>query len=305
MRLVLDARTASFGALIDYAGVFPPASLATEDAVREYRSHRESPDAWAIGRFLVRASQLESLGAVVTSSFRRGDHPWSVGVVFDLGVGASATLAQAFHYEMSPAMEVTSAEVRYPERHDEVRAILEAVATIDRDVATFIEVDTHRPLREQIETIDRELRESGQTGGAKLRCGGVTADHFPSVDTVVDFLWEASLAGLPFKATAGLHQPVRHRDEELDVMRHGFLNLLAGSAACDEGEDRTTVQAIVAEEDPEAFEVNATALRWRDVMLPGSAVRRSRHDGFTAYGSCDLDEPLSALRALGFLGDGT
>ena len=305
MRLVLDARSASFGALIDYAGVFPPASLAVEDAVREYRARTEGPDAWAIGRFLVRASQLESLGAVATSTFRRGDRPWRVGVVFDLGVGASATVAQAFHHEMSPAMEVTAAEVRYPEDEAGVRSVLETVATIDRDVATFIEVDTDRPLRTQIETIDRELRRSGQTGGAKLRCGGLAADAFPSVDVVTEFLWEASLTDMPFKATAGLHQPIRHHDPELGVMRHGFVNLLAASAACDEGENRETVRAIVEEDDPSAFELNATALRWRDVTLPGSAVRRSREDGFIAFGSCDLDEPLSALSALGFLGEGT
>lgn len=304
MRLVLDARTAAFGAIIDYAGVFPPASLAIEDAVRAYRTHTESDDGWAIGRFLVRASQLEALAQVATGGFRRGDRPWKVGVVFDMGVGASATVAQAFHNEMSPAMEITAAEVRYPEQADGIAAILESVGTIDRDAATFIEVDTERPMRDQIEAIDRHLREFGRTGGAKLRCGGLTADAFPDVDTVTQFLWEASLTGLPFKATAGLHQPIRHRDDELGVMRHGFLNLLVASVACDAGEDMGTVRDIVGDDDRSSFAVSATAVRWRDLMLPGSAVRRSRHDGFIAYGSCDIDEPLDALKDLGFLGEG-
>lgn len=304
MRLVLDARTASFGSLFDYAGTFPPASLSTADAVDEYRRLRAGDHQWTVGRFLCRASHLEELAAFATSGMRRGESPWTVGVIFDLSLGASASLAHDFQREMAPVMSVGAAEVRLSQG-TEALGIVETVSTIDADTACFIEIDATEPIAPQVDGIGAALRSVGAKGGAKLRCGGTTADAFPGVDTVAEFLWEATLADVPFKATAGLHQPFRHHDDAIDVTRHGFVNLLVASVAANEGEDRDTVTAIVAENDPSAFTFGAAAVGWRDLAFPGSAIRRSRSNGFLAFGTCDIDEPLEALVQHGILGEGT
>jgi hypothetical protein len=306
MRLVLDARTAAFGGLIDYAGVFPPASLSMQQAVDEYLDVRTARIRWITGRFLCRASQLESLAAVATSQLRSGDEPWKIGVIFDMGAGAAATLCNDFQAEMSPAMSITVVEAKTT-RSDPpaIAQLAETIGSFDHEASLFIEVVRDGSLAEQIDAIAENLRSRGRTGGAKLRCGGLATDDFPSVDTVTEFLWEAALNQLPFKATAGLHQPIRHHDDGLGVWRHGFMNILMASVACDEGEDMDTVAAIVAETDPSAFSMSATAARWRDLSVPGSALRRSRKTGFVAYGSCDLAEPITALRDLNFLGDGS
>ena len=39
--------------LIDYAGLFPPAALSMQDAVRNYARYREGEYAWALGPFIV------------------------------------------------------------------------------------------------------------------------------------------------------------------------------------------------------------------------------------------------------------
>ena len=39
--------------LIDYAGLFPPAALSMEEAVRNYARYREGEHAWMLGRFVV------------------------------------------------------------------------------------------------------------------------------------------------------------------------------------------------------------------------------------------------------------
>src|SRR5436305_7602207 len=47
--------------VIDYAGLFPPASLPLEVAVRNYDSYRRGPDAWMLGRFVCPAARLAEL----------------------------------------------------------------------------------------------------------------------------------------------------------------------------------------------------------------------------------------------------
>ncbi|MGI9585933.1 MAG: hypothetical protein ACR2N7_10125 [Acidimicrobiia bacterium] len=306
MRLVLDARTAAFAALIDYAGLFPPASLSMEDAVREYADATASPRSWAFGRFLCPASRLEELAGVATSSFHRGDGGWSIGVVFDVDPGPSAAVAHDFNVEMSPAIEVSAAEARITDPTPKgIGELIDTIGSIGTDVVAFLEVDRRSSITRQVAATVTELASRSRAGGAKIRCGGTTADLFPNVEEVTEFIVAASTNRLAFKATAGLHQPVRHFDQELAVWRHGFVNILVADAAADDGQSHSVVEAIVRETDPAAFSIGASMARWKDVSIPGSALRRTRTNGFVAYGSCDLAEPTDALVDLGFFGEGT
>jgi hypothetical protein len=75
--------------------------------------------------------------------------------------------------------------------------------------------------------------------------------------------------GIPFKATAGLHHPVRRDDE------HGFLNLLSAAVFGDE-------EAALAETEPAAEELAGVRQRL-----------------FVSIGSCSFREPIDDLTALG------
>ena len=93
---------------------------------------------------------------------------------------------------------------------------------------------------------------------------------------------------MPFKATAGLHQPLRHDDE------HGFLNLLAAAVFGDE-------EDALEEEDPDAFAVSGDAFRWRDREASADEIARVRRELFVSFGSCSAQEPIDGLVALGLL----
>ena len=93
---------------------------------------------------------------------------------------------------------------------------------------------------------------------------------------------------IPFKATAGLHHPLRHGDE------HGFVNLLAAAVFGDEEE-------ALAEEDASAFEVTPEAFRWRERSADAAEVARIRRDLFVSFGSCEAREPIDGLTELGYL----
>ena len=45
--------------IVDYAGLFPPAQLPLEKAVREYAAHLGEEKAWMLGRFIIPAQRLE------------------------------------------------------------------------------------------------------------------------------------------------------------------------------------------------------------------------------------------------------
>jgi hypothetical protein len=126
-------------------------------------------------------------------------------------------------------------------------------------------------------------------GDAKIRCGGET---FPTVEEVADFVLACRRAGKAFKATAGLHHPLRTPSQ------HGFLNLLA--AAVFEEDERETV-ALLAEEDPAAFALDDEAFVARGHRAGAGHITSARLELFIAYGSCSFSEPVEDLQALGML----
>ena len=306
MRLILDARTASFAALIDYAGLFPPASLDMADAVAAYREARKSRARWVAGRFLCQASRLEELAGVMMATFTTGEAPWEVGVIFDMDPGRAASLAQTFHAEMQPAAVVASAEAKPAEPTTaSLDMLVRTLVSIQPEVVPFIEVVQPCAFEDQIGTVAEALGQLGRVGGVTLRCGGSDASMFPEPSTVGSFILSATNAKLPFKTTAGLHRPTRYFDADLDTWRHGFVNILVAAAAAEAGHPIEKLTDIIAEADTDAFKISTAFVTWRDLSIPGPAMRRVRTQGFVGFGSCDFFEPIAALESRSFLGDGT
>lgn len=115
---------------------------------------------------------------------------------------------------------------------------------------------------------------------AKVRCGGV---EVPSKEDLGRFLRACRDAGVPFKATAGLHHPLAAEG------RHGFLNVLAACAF----EDDAALAGDV--------ELDADGLRWRDCKAGPDELERVRREQLVAVGSCSFFEPVAELEELGIL----
>ena len=260
---------------VDDAGLFPPARKPMERAVADHRAAREGEHAWMLGRFLCPASRLDELAAA-------GPDPgWRLGVVVDVPDWRAAFAAAAAY--AGPGT-VDALELKLPP--DPVGAVLDA-APAGVDVFVEVPVQDARAATAALEDLAADGR-----GGAKVRCGGVTPDAFPDDEAVARFLLQCRRLGLRFKATAGLHHPFRTRDDELEVLQHGFLNLLAAAAP-----DADIVK-VVAERDPAAFELAGDAIGWRGVF--GGAADARAH--FTGQGSCSFSEPVDDLVAHGILG---
>lgn len=311
----LDARRDLLGGFIDYAGLFPPASLDLPAAVAEYRAARAGHAAWMLGTFVITASRLQDLAGELVASMRPDEEPWRISVILDGNAATAAADAAAFDAHMSPAATVAGAEVRLPDAvghastpeasAEAARASATAAGSISSSISPYLEV----PLGAGVPGITvavaglSALRDAmARPLGAKIRCGGEHRSMFPEPELVARFMVECRDAALPFKATAGLHHPVRHHFAELDVKRHGFLNLAVAATLAEAGADEATITAVIAEEDPAALKVGAAGVGWSESRAGAATIKATRAGLFRSYGSCSFDEPVDDLEQLGLLG---
>jgi hypothetical protein len=144
-------------------------------------------------------------------------------------------------------------------------------------------------------------------GFAKVRTGGSTPEAIPPAEDLADFLCHAAERRLPFKATAGLHHPVRSdqpltyaADAPRGVM-HGFVNVFLAAAFAWHGADRATVLQILSEANPGAFQFREDEALWRDRKVATEQIAGSRGEFAHSFGSCSFEEPIADLRKLGWL----
>jgi hypothetical protein len=167
----------------------------------------------------------------------------------------------------------------------------------------YIEIPINRDPYPLLTTI------AGLGGRAKVRTGGVTEDAFPSTGDLLRFIRGCVRAGIPFKATAGLHHPLRaeyrltYAPGSPSATMFGFLNLFLTSAFIRAGMEDDHAARLLEERSPEAFQVTRDGIGWRGHMLDGEALRASRKEGMISFGSCSFTEPLSELEAMHLLPD--
>ncbi|MGH9800532.1 MAG: hypothetical protein ACRD82_09225, partial [Blastocatellia bacterium] len=139
---------------------------------------------------------------------------------------------------------------------------------------------------------------------AKVRTGGVTADGFPSSSDLARFINTCADEDVPFKATAGLHHPLRsvnrltYKPDSESALMHGFLNVFLAAAFAQNGMDAARLAEMLEETSPGAFRFEEDCVYWRDEMLVVAHIRNARHLFSIAFGSCSFTEPIEDLQRL-------
>ena len=302
-----SAQRALLERLIDDASLFPPAQLAMRHALRAHARHRESAYAFVAGNFVVPASRLDEL-----AQLRDPSQPLKLSVILDAALTAKGDTVRADLERIGRSafdgVGVSSLEwkARADLGNDELRRAIDTIARSSAgDMAVWYEPNYSAgwktPPEQTMAAIvaARESAPATLSVGAKLRCGGLVPGATPSVDDLAAFLVAAQAHDIPWKATAGLHHPVRgeHGGETM----HGFLNVFIAAVALHAGVlDPLRVAAVLAEEDARAFVVDPAHVGWRDVRVETDAVAAARA-WCVSFGSCSFDEPVNGLRDLGIL----
>jgi hypothetical protein len=282
--------------LIDFAGLFPPAGLDLGTAAAEYASYRAGRDSWALGRFIIPAARLAELNAALQSAtFPHHESPWRLSAIAGTDLATDLLAIEQFNAARGRAV-VDTIELKVAN----TGAISQALASIAGRVDAYMEV----PITEDPADLIEAVRQGG--GRAKVRTGGVTADAFPSPTQLLRFLRRCRDAGVAFKATAGLHHPLRgayrltYEPDSGCAVMFGFLNVFLAAAFLEHGMGDDEALALLEESSPNSLRFEDDAAWWRSHRLGVAELRLARRFA-NAFGSCSFREPLDDLRAMRLL----
>ena len=265
--------------LCDDAALFPPGNAPLAEAVPSHQSYLEAGYSALVGPFVFPAPRLDELSAHVCA-----DQPVTLSLT--VPAGPDATAAAVAKALAIPGVDVAAVEVGTPAdvAADHAFGELARLHTAYPDIDIFVEV----PRDSRRDDYIAALEKSGYS--AKFRTGGVQAEAYPDENELADAIISVVRAGIPFKATAGLHHAVRNTDPETGFEQHGFLNIMSAVGAAATGADRSDVVAALAQRDGDALARSVSELDDEDVR------RR-----FLSFGTCSISDPLTELEDLGLI----
>lgn len=279
---------------IDYAGLFPPATLGMAEAVRNYASYAASDDRWALGRFVVPAQRLDEFAEAWSELPEfSAEISWRLAVSLGADIEDDGARVAAFNERHTGHLLVDAVEARASEPND-VRRLAESVPS---RIQRFAEMPNGIDL-------DAALRVARQTGtAAKIRTGGVIPGAIPAPADVIAFFEACKRAGVRLKATAGLHHPTRgtyrltyEPDSPTGVM-FGYLNVfLAAAVICAGGPASEATLVLTADRD--SLRIDKDGFEWAGVRIPTAAIAAAREAFITGFGSCSFREPIDELASL-------
>lgn len=278
---------------IDYAGLFPPANLNLDSAIAEYNSLVEGPHEWIVDRFVCPVADLD---AVV------GNLPDESTVTVIGRPGEAVNDTQALELAQGKMVAISAYEIKVPQGEGLASAVA-GVKKLAKEVGLGLEVFLEVGWGEGMVDAMHDAASIYEEAGFKARTGGTTADAFPSTEQLAQFISECAALETPFKFTAGLHDPIRHYDEDLGVYRHGFLNvLIAAALAVTQDLTRREIQEILESDQPNHFHFGVDDIRVGEQWLEAEAVQSFR-GVFGGFGSCSILEPIDGLARLGLLNE--
>jgi hypothetical protein len=300
-----DATTALLRDLIDYAGLFPPAALPMAQAVANYEEDLRSEWNWILGRFVVPVARLDefdaAFAALPPSGPDTGGVNWRLSVLLGADVAADVARVREFNQRVASASSGRRAVVESVE----VKAASAAEITrfseiIPAKLAAYFEIPLVG-LGECIAAIATCRRR------VKIRTGGETPGKFPTPENVIEFIRQCAVAPVPFKATAGLHHPLRsvhrftYQSDSPSGMMHGFINVFLAAAFLQAGMEPALAVQLLEELSPEAFHFDSDGVSWQNYRISRQEIGAAREGFAISFGSCSFTEPIDDLRSLHLL----
>lgn len=252
-------------ALVDYAGLFPPASLPLEQTIDDFNDYRQGSYSWVLGRFVVPASQLAF-------------------VPIDVPVSA---LAEG----PSSLPEADTIEVKASSADD-----VKMIAGAARGRTIYIETTDLAMLP----VIARHgLRAKFRTGGVVPEAVPPTAAVAALISNCVALKLPFKFtAGLHHAVRA--ERPLTYAADAPQGTMHGFLNVFLAVAVAMTHSDPALVTELLEETDARALRLDDEAIVWRGHIISVPEIRAARSLA-VSFGSCSFEEPMADLEEMHWL----
>lgn len=289
--------------IVDYAGLFPPSKLSMSEAVANYAAYKNGKYAWMLGRFVVPVSRLgefytRARGFLQNLENNDEKGVWRLSILTGKEINETVRIAEDFNANNSSGVVCDSLEVKAFSQ--------EEIVMISNAVPDTFTVYFELPLTDNLPDLVSTLARKKQ--GAKIRMGGVTPDLFPKTIDIIRFIKTCLEANVPFKATAGLHHPIRcfksltYEPNAPKGNMCGFLNLFLGTGFAREGFRSETLEQILEEEAKGAFDFKESGAQWqRKHHLNNHQLANLREKSIISFGSCSFEEPIEDLQEIGLL----
>ena len=294
----MTIRQALLNELIDYAGLFPPAGEDMKTAVENYAQYHRGADRAALGRFIVPFARLDELEDAAADHLPRGSdaRPWRISVLVADDVRHAAEEMSKFNTRHSTESRRGLATIDVAElKASTIEEIANQQRDLPRGFISYFEI----PLKADVRSLVRAIREVSSR--AKIRTGGVTPEAFPPAQSIIDFMAACHAEAVAFKATAGLHHPIRgeypltYEPNSPKGMMYGFLNVFIAAALIAAGASEDVARAAIEETNRMAFELYDSYIQWRDNRITADQLTTVRSQNAIAFGSCSFREPIDEL----------
>ena len=280
--------------IVDYAGLFPPSQVSMAVAVQNFDNYLSSEYAWMLGRFVVPITRLNEFSKHA-KPLLDGKHLWRLSVLGSEDLVETLRVIEKFNRANEGKAVIDSLEIKI----ETAEEITEVAKFLPNELKTYFEFPPNDILSDFITALAITKQR------AKIRTGGVTVDAFPSTDAIIKFMRMCVAANIPFKATAGLHHPLRcvkpltyETPAPIGTM-NGFLNLFLSACLLRQNLNTPAVHRLMSEADGTNFEFNDDELRWANQSISLNTIELTRRKNAISFGSCSFAEPIEDLQGLG------
>ena len=299
--------------VVDYAGLFPPAGLGMFEAVTNFGRYMQSEHSWMLGRFVLPVSRLDEFVAAQENA--AATEAWRLSALLGAEPARELEAINQFNSQ-NPGAVIDTVETKIAS----AREIETVQQLLPPDTTVFYEIQPG--CAEELLPVIREVG-----GRAKFRSGGVTAQAIPPAREIATFIVQCACAGVAFKATAGLHHPLRacraltYDDDSPRVTMHGFVNVLTASVLAFSASQQDAAISACSLQQGLTFLLgieDASVFRFGDesmmidlcascsnpklkASINTEEVARARRDFVISFGSCSFTDPVTGLEQLNLL----
>lgn len=318
--------------ILDYAGLYPPASLSLDDAFDKYIQHTQSNHSWMLSKFVAGTNYLKDLQELVHT------HDQSPQPFLITAVAAPSDSLESFKKVMDQTkaiildvvqdstkeIKVPSLEIKLPEiffKNSDLPSVQEAIRYAANEFKTADTLPDHiffeisgfsfdssysKLLVDALHQHNKNLEAADDSqycfSGFKIRCGGVEAFQFPPTDYLAQAISYSTKSKVPLKFTAGLHHSVRHYNDSVSTKMHGFLNVFGATLLAFSSELKVSdIQTMLEDEDADHFSFTDKFFSWMKTTISLEELHMLRSLYVTSFGSCSFEEPVEDLQELNLL----